>query len=108
MATTPGQLVTTEDIPEEVDVLEPAVPKCGSNQMVYEWGGKLADPIQLFIEDHLVKQLNKLAVRNFTSAKSAVVKPTLRPMCTSLDLVKEGKKEMLIKRILAYFLSNPT
>ena len=51
--TTPGQLVTTEDIPEEVDVLEPAVPKCGSNQMVYEWGGKLADPIQLFIDEHL-------------------------------------------------------
>jgi hypothetical protein len=108
VATTPGQLVTTEDIPEEVDILEPAVPKCGSNQMVYEWGGKLADPIQLFIDEHLVKQLNKLAVRVHTNAKLSVFKPSLRLICTSLDLVKEGKKEELIKRILAHFLSNPT
>jgi hypothetical protein len=27
--------------------------------------------------------------------------------CTSLDLVKEGSKEMLIKQIMVHFLSNP-
>ena len=29
-------------------------------------------------------------------------------LCTSLDLVKEGKKEMLVQRIVVYFLSNPS
>ncbi len=45
--TTPGQVATSDDIPENVNILEgvPAVPKSGTNQMEFEWDGNIADPI---------------------------------------------------------------
>ncbi len=104
------EVATSDDIPEKVNVLEggPAVPKSGTSQMEFEWDGNIADPIQLFIDEHLAKVVSKFPIRNKSNRKSIALKPTLRVLCTSLDLVKEGKKEMLVQRIVVYFLSNPS